>query len=533
MGAIKRRKMLNLTVLGSLNWALGCVPKAPLGQLPPLAPTPLNEQRTALMKDTVLVIGAGIAGIAAARILHAQGLKVTILEGRDRIGGRIWTDYSWTDTPIDLGASWMNSMSNNPIVKLVNEFKINIIQTQYHAPASIYTTDGKLLTENEQAGIKTRFQQVMSKLEREREALNHDLPLSTAFERAINSQNLPVKQQRELRHFIHALVEQDYAADAKDLSLWYWDEADDFYGGDAIFPGGYEQIIDKLAAGLDIKLKQIVQKIEYNDKRVKLTTNQGVFEARRAIVTVPLGVLQSGAVTFSPPLPQRKAAAIKNLRMGVLNKLWLRFPQCFWPKDSEWFEYIGSEIGVWSEFFNFFKYSGKPIIVALNVGTHSRELEKLSDQAIVAEAMKVLRQMYGTSIPNPDAWQVTRWASDTFAGGSYSYISPGATGRDYDALAAPVGQSLFFAGEATHRKQYGTVQGAYLSGVQAAKAIVELAIANSPLLIASKNSRIYHVSPDCLDVQNIPPENRIEGPAASKGRKRHLDCPRKPSTPEK
>ena len=529
MCTLTRREILALAALSSLYWAAtGCTSKASLVQQPTLQPNPLDAQSPSQMNNTVLVIGAGIAGLAAASNLKTQGIKVTVIEGRDRIGGRIWTDHSWKDTPIDLGASWINGINGNPVAKFVRGFNIPTVSTDYHAPASIYTMQGKLLNESERAVIETRFRQLMSKVEMEREALNHDIPLGNALFGAIATQNLSIQQQRELRHFINTQIEQDYATDASELSLWYWDEVDEYFGGDVILPGGLDQVVNRLAEGLEIKLDHIVTQIKYNDQGVRVTTNQEVFEAERAIVTLPLGVLQSGSVKFSPSLPNRKKAAIQKLRMGVLNKLWLRFPECFWLKDSEWLEYIGPEIGVWAEFFNFFKYTGKPILVAFNPGKYGKAIEQLSDQAIVAEAMKVLHKMYGTSIPNPDAWQVTRWASDTFTRGSYSYIPPGAKGTDYDILAEPVGKSLFFAGEATQRNHYGTVHGAFLSGVRAARAIIAIAIENNPLLVASKKSRVYHISPDCLDAQNIQPEDRIEGPAASKGRRLHLDCPRIP-----
>jgi monoamine oxidase len=102
------------------------------------------------------------------------------------------------------------------------------------------------------------------------------------------------------------------------------------------------------------------------------------------------------------------------------------------------------------------------------------EIESQNDEQIVAGAMAVLRRIYGNNIPTPEGWAITRWMSDPFSFGSYSHIPPGASGADYTELSRPVAQRLFFAGEATHRSYPGTVHGAYLSGLRAAKEIEAL-----------------------------------------------------------
>jgi monoamine oxidase len=98
----------------------------------------------------------------------------------------------------------------------------------------------------------------------------------------------------------------------------------------------------------------------------------------------------------------------------------------------------------------------------------------LADKEIVAEAMATLRRIYGEAIPDPAAWLITRWAADPFAGGSYSYTPVGADSEDYEQMAAPVGDRLFFAGEATHREHSATVHGAFLSGLREAQRIRNL-----------------------------------------------------------
>jgi predicted NAD/FAD-dependent oxidoreductase len=294
-----------------------------------------------------------------------------------------------------------------------------------------------------------------------------------ALARALAAQRLPPEERHKRKHFIHALIEQEYAADLADLSLWHWDEVEEFYGANVLFPGGYDQVAVRLAEGLDVRTGHAVRRIASRRKRVRVRTSRGPFEADRIVVTLPLGVLQAGAVRFDPPLPRRKQEAIAHLRMGVLNKLCLRFGRPFWPPDHDWLEYMGGPGGAWAEFFNLHRYAGAPVLVAFNAGSQALRLEALPDADVVAEATAALRRMFGASAPDPDGWRLTRWASDPFARGSYCHIPPGASGEDIDALAEPVDERVFFAGEATHRAHYGTVQGAYLSGVRAADLIAE------------------------------------------------------------
>ncbi|MEK9164377.1 MAG: FAD-dependent oxidoreductase, partial [Chloroflexota bacterium] len=159
---------------------------------------------------------------------------------------------------------------------------------------------------------------------------------------------------------------------------------------------------------------------------------------------------------------------------GVLNKVYLRFAAAFWAEDdTDWIGYIPEKKGEWGEYLNIYHYTGQPILLCFNAGEYGLAIEKLSDGEIVAAAMKTLRQMYGDDIPEPEAWLITRWGSDPFAYGSYSHAAPGATEDDFAALAEPVGDRLFFAGEATSEYS-ATVHGAYLSGVREAGRIAEL-----------------------------------------------------------
>jgi monoamine oxidase len=122
---------------------------------------------------------------------------------------------------------------------------------------------------------------------------------------------------------------------------------------------------------------------------------------------------------------------------------------------------------------NLSHYTGQPWLLGFNAGAFGRQIESLSNNEIVASAMGALRGMFGNAIPAPDAWRISRWASDPFALGSYSYLAMGSSFEDIDALAAPAGR-LFFAGEATSREHPSTVHGAYASGIRAAQEALQL-----------------------------------------------------------
>jgi monoamine oxidase len=188
--------------------------------------------------------------------------------------------------------------------------------------------------------------------------------------------------------------------------------------------------------------------------------------------TAPLGVLKASTVDFDPSLPERKQAAIRNLGMGLLDKLYLRFDRVFWPVAPDLLGYVSERKGEWIETFNLYKYLDAPILLCFNAATYGRALETFPDSEIVARAMRVLRTMFGADIPDPVAYSLTRWASDPFAGGSYSYLPPGATTADREALAEPVGERLFFAGEAASNYHPATVHGAFVSGLRAAEKLL-------------------------------------------------------------
>lgn len=430
-------------------------------------------------RPQVLVIGAGIAGLAAARSLHDQGHTVTVLEARPRMGGRVWTDRTtWPDLPVDLGASWIHGVRGNPIADLAVAAAIPTAATDYDNN-QIYDSQGAPLSSTAEARLWSQFETLMAQVAELQDETETDISLQAAIDQILAQMNLEQTDLHALRSAILTTIEHEYGADAAQLSLWSYDHEEDLPGGDVIFPGGYDIIATFLAKNLDVRLGHRVQAIDYSGDGVEVKTDQGSFNADQVVVTLPLGVLQKGSVTFAPALPPAKQTAITGLGMGLLDKLYLRFPasDIFWPTEPEILNFIAADaerFGQWAEWLNIAHYTGKPVLLGFNASRIARQMETRTDAETVASAMQVLRTVYGPQIPDPESFRLTRWAQDPFALGSYSYLPPGTEPQIMDTLAAPVANRLFFAGEATYREHPSTVHGAYLSGLRAAEEILDL-----------------------------------------------------------
>ncbi len=448
-----RRKFLQLMLLTTLS-GLSCTN------------LPIKSQNKSNHNKNILIIGAGISGIASANKLKSNGFQVTVLEGRNRLGGRIFTDKS-LGFPVDLGASWIHGINNNPITKLARQFQINIQPTNYEN-ADVYHSNGKIISPQQLKSSYTLYKQVIKQLESLGEKLDYDISVAEGIKRILTKKNLNPAQKRLLFWYLEQEITLDLATDLENISLWELNQDEGFNGDDYLFPNGYEQIINKLAEGLDIKLDHKVTEIKYNEQKVEVKTTKGNFAGDAAIITLPLGVLKSNSIIFSPSLPKNKLSAINNLDMGILNKIVLQFPQIFWDKNKDILSYVSEKQPEISFFVNVNKYTSNPVIMAFAAGKFGQSLENNSDEDVTQRVMKILQIMYGNNIPNPSGLIRTKWHNDPFSFGSYSTMPVGTKAADRDILAQRV-KNLFFAGEATSKNYPATVHGAFLSGIKAAE----------------------------------------------------------------
>ena len=430
-----------------------------------------RDQSTRRRGLRVLVIGAGLAGLAAAREITRQGHHVVVLEARDRIGGRIWTSTTWPDAPLDLGATWIHGVTGNPITDLADQLGARRLVTSYNR-AVLYHTTGRLLSKAEAVQLDDIRTHVFAAL-RSVQASDSDRAVRQAVASVEQELAGHPAARRLLNFCLSSEIEQEYAGSADRLSAHWYDSAQEFDGDDALFARGFQIITEHLAQDVDVTLSQIVTEIRWQEPEVRVRTTHNEFTADRVVVTLPLGVLQHNQVRFVPELPEEKRTAISALGMGVLNKCYLRFPHAFWPHDVDWLEYIPAQHGEWTEWVSFRRAAQWPILLGFNSADRGHEIEAWSDEQIVASAMKTLTVIFGSTIPSPVDYQVTRWASDPFARGSYSYHPVGSTPAMRGALAQPLRKRLYFAGEATSTDYFGTAHGAYLSGVQAARDVLE------------------------------------------------------------
>ena len=312
-------------------------------------------------------------------------------------------------------------------------------------------------------------------------------------------------------HF--ANLEYANAANVDRLSLRGWDQdtGHEFSGAHSQVKGGYQQVPRGLArfpSSLDIRTNKPVKNIRYGgtgpkSKATIICEDGESFEADKVVFTAPLGVLKEQSIKFEPPLPQWKRDAIRRMGFGLLNKLILVFEKPFWDVDRDMFGLLrphrhgdGFDQSHYKEgrgqfyfFWNTIKTSGLPCLIALMAGESAFEAENTPDNVLVEECLRSLRTCFGdVNVPQPLESIVTRWGSDRFARGTYSFVAKEARPADYDMLAEPIA-NLHFAGEATCRYYPATVHGAYLSGLRVANEIFEVIngpIAVPPTLVPSK-----------------------------------------------
>ncbi|HMQ26018.1 MAG TPA: FAD-dependent oxidoreductase, partial [Acidimicrobiales bacterium] len=332
---------------------------------------------------TVLVLGAGMAGLGAARQLQDAGFDVRVLEGRDRPGGRTFTDDS-LGLPLDLGASWIHGTDGNPLTALADELEVERSAPTDWDNAVEHGPDGDELDAGTAAEAETAVEEVLAYAAEQSEDREEDAPLRDVVEEALADLELGPDVENVARHYLNTSIEHEYAGALEELSTWWWDEGEGYPGEDVLLLPGYVALVDGLADGLDVETGAVVATIASGDDGVVVRTDAGdEHAADHVVVTLPLGVLQAGDVTFDPPLPEDKRAAIDRLGMGLLDKVYLRFPEVFWDADADAIGWTSPDAeGRWAEWLNLAKVTGEPVLLGFNAAGYAEQVEAMGDDEV-------------------------------------------------------------------------------------------------------------------------------------------------------
>lgn len=416
-------------------------------------------------KKSVIVVGAGMSGLAAAQKLKQSGFVVTVLESQEKVGGRIRTNRS-LNLPFDEGASWIHGVKGNPLVSLATQAGATSIDSN-DSDISIYDLGGKKYTDTTYTKAEDNFYNILDTLMKKGST-------NQSFEQVYQS-NYPQLQADRLYQFLVSSFLTFDTGDLDKLSSLYYYEGELYDDSEKLITNGYDNIPNFLAKDLDVRLNERVTKIDYSTEKATVTTQKQTYEADYVIVTVPLGVLKKGVVSFNPALPTSKQNAIEKIGMSAVNKFFLKWDKQFWD-TNEYIFYTPKTKDKYNFFLNINKLAPNTnALMTFAYAQAARDTETQTDTQIIAEIMVHLRDMYGNSIPNPTNMLRTKWNSNPNSYGVYSFTQVGMTSMNqFDDLAASIHNKLFFAGEHTHKEYFSTVHGAYLSGIREADKIIKL-----------------------------------------------------------
>ncbi len=421
---------------------------------PPPSDTPYD---TSSGTKAVLVVGAGMAGLSAARALIEGGWPVRVIEARDRIGGRVYTSRDW-GVPLEMGASWIHGMTDNPLTELARRARARLVPTDYYGWAKL-AVDPALPPLDYDKRTWRQFVRLA------RDQVD-DGSLGAAVAAAADGEDLSDSDRAQLAFYVTCEIEDEYAANADQLSALTFDEGR-YAGGDQdVITSGYDALPNLLAAGLRITLNTPVTAIVRRGDSVTVRAGDRSFEGPAAIVTVPLGVLKSRAIAFDPPLPAGHARAIDALGFGVLSKSYFRLDRRTWHAENAFYLYLGAQAGLWSQWFTLPGDAG-PIVLAFNAGDRGRSVESTAPRELMASALPVVRRLFGNDVA-PVEVRTSAWATDPYARGSYSFHAPGSGPEDRRRLQEPIGDRIYLAGEAVGVDNPSSVTGAVISGRYAA-----------------------------------------------------------------
>jgi monoamine oxidase len=407
----------------------------------------------------VAIIGAGSAGIAAGHELRRRGLNFVIVEARARIGGRTFTDASLGGI-FDAGAQFIHWGERNPWRTIAQDLKIEISEDNSWGSPPVIFSAGRALTPEERRLRSGGFGRVRGMIDA---AIGSGTDMSFAD---------AVKSAPEVSQAAAGLTRFTLGEEPERASIADYDQL--WAGDDYILPGGYGSLVARHGQGLPVALSTPVTLVRWDGRGVVIETPRGSLQARALIITVPVGVLKTGSIRFVPELPVATLEALDGLGMGALTKIALAYdPAKLGTIEAEDFFDISSNGGTTSFELRHRGQSG--LALALLGGDHARSICELGERGAVDYALDRLGSMLGGNARSAfGQGRLAGWWTDPYARGSYSIARPGRLSARA-ALAVPIAERIFIAGEATAGGGAMTAGGAYLEGVRAAGAAAVVA----------------------------------------------------------
>ncbi len=417
----------------------------------------------------VVVIGAGAAGMAAARKLLEAGLTVTVIEADRRIGGRLHTDLEIFGVPYDTGAHWLHIGRLNPFVRYGQENGFDV----YEAPSEeIIYVGRREATEQDYADYQSAYSATYQAIAR---AGRHGRDISAASAVSESEVGGPWST---LAHM--AIGPWSMGKDFDDFSAADWWSGED--GTDWYCREGYGTLWAHSARGIPVELSTAASKIDWSGPGVRVETERGTLSARACIVTVSTGVLASEAIRFAPALPVPKQESFRGISMGLYNHIAFQFRRDFFGTGADGYLLYqlppsdgGPPMGTAPRGFGMLTNIGGTNLSFGDVGgSLAWALEEEGIEGGLAFGLEELRKIFGDEVDKEFVkGHVTRWGRNPFTLGSYASAEPGAFPLR-KALRAPVGERIWFAGEACSPTNWAMVHGAHLSGQRAAREVVRV-----------------------------------------------------------
>ena len=412
----------------------------------------------------VLIIGAGAAGLSAARQLQKQGVSFKIIEASHRVGGRAWTDQQILGVPVDMGCSWVSGADKNSLTKVGRNAGLTMVD-HTNASEALFVGDRRA-TDAEWDEFEKARRKIDKRLSKAGKT-GSTLPASEVIPK-----DLPFSATAQ-----SWLGPMDYGVNFKDLSpLDHWEQTDD--QPSYLVKEGFGTLVATLVDGLDVSLNTKVTRIDWSGDGVELETSQGTLRAARVLITVSTGVLASGDITFHPALPLEKQEAIHNVPMGLLVKVPLLFDGARMGfSEGEWVTYKVDEDQAGKACYFIAWPCGHDYLFGNIGGDLGWELSRAGSDVAVDYAMGALTSMLGNDVRKHFVQgTMTDWAVNPLTYGAYSVQRPGTNGAR-KALGGSVADRLFFAGEAVGGARAALANGAYDSGKKVAKKIAKKALA--------------------------------------------------------